>query len=298
MLFFLLLLLNIFQLTIPTSNFPSSTLISSSSSLRVLFLKQSSHPQQSPVNSLTNPINLSDFPSVELDALKDLYDSTRGDNWAWPTGAVRWNFTQHQPNPCYEGWSGIGCTSNCSNNDPCNVIALFLESYHLVGSLPHTIGNLTFLERLSFHNNTLQGSLPIEIGYLYHLDVLILSSNKFSHHLPESIGYLFNLQALFLDDNHFSGRLPTTIGGLLYLYILMIGSNQFTGTLPSAFGMLQELRILGINACSSSSSSSISMKYIISSLFSFSSSFLLMVVVMVMIIMLVSYKDSSQRIMS
>jgi hypothetical protein len=45
------------------------------------------------------------IPSLEMDALKDLFYATSGSNWF--IFGVQWNFTQMSHNPCVERWQGI-----------------------------------------------------------------------------------------------------------------------------------------------------------------------------------------------
>ena len=61
------------------------------------------------------------FPQGEFQALYDLYMSTNGDSWDWPSPGKIWDFTEPNPNPCYENWQGITCSSLCLGT-PCNIL--------------------------------------------------------------------------------------------------------------------------------------------------------------------------------
>jgi len=95
---------------------------------------------QSPtVNTASEGYN---FPSEELKALQDLYYNTKGPYWTWKqNGGKKWNFREVNPNPCYEQWEGIQCTSNCLGSSLCNVKNISLSDYNLTGVLSSSIGS-------------------------------------------------------------------------------------------------------------------------------------------------------------
>jgi hypothetical protein len=114
-------------------------------------------------SSLTSPSTTTavakyNIPSYQIQALQDLYESTKGWQWDWKLPLSRygskWNFTQSDPNPCNEGWQGITCSSDCSFV-PCSMTELILDGYGLDGTLPMSIGNLTSLTTLEIYSNPL-----------------------------------------------------------------------------------------------------------------------------------------------
>ena len=49
----------------------------------------------------------SNIPQAELQALKDLFYATKGQNWKWRIGNLagnKWNFSSLSRNPCLEMW--------------------------------------------------------------------------------------------------------------------------------------------------------------------------------------------------
>jgi hypothetical protein len=115
----------------------------------------------------------STVPEYEIYALKALYDSTDGPNWAWMDVAEGeiWNFTGNISilDPCY--WQGVDCTCASSRDHyfsyyyffydfyyddddsalatSCNIRKVYLDGYDLDGVLPddffNNLPNLTHL---------------------------------------------------------------------------------------------------------------------------------------------------------
>jgi hypothetical protein len=57
---------------------------------------------------LVHPSQSSNIPAPQLNALKDLYYSTNGEDWTWAPmlpETAHWNFSVANPNPCV-GWQG------------------------------------------------------------------------------------------------------------------------------------------------------------------------------------------------
>jgi Leucine-rich repeat (LRR) protein len=216
------------------------------------------------------------LPKTEYDSLYDLYHSTNGQEWQWHTPSTifgfPWNFTSPPENPCSSTshWQGITCSSNCEER-PCHVIELVLTEHGLSGSLPNTLGNLTFLSTfelgfntltgtipsclqylhelisLELYRNLLTGTLPTWIGKLTFLKSLKLYNNHFHGTTPYSLSTLTTLRYLYLYENEFTGTIPNTLSKLKDLSYLELNQNQFTGTLPSTLGNLSKLNLLGLN---------------------------------------------------
>lgn len=82
-------------------------------------------------------------PAHEIAALYDLYNSTDGINWEWNRffGGTKWNFTN--PNPCNDTWVGVLCSDTLTADGELHVLKLLLSVFHLRGTLPESIANLT-----------------------------------------------------------------------------------------------------------------------------------------------------------
>ncbi|KAH7865165.1 hypothetical protein Vadar_003054 [Vaccinium darrowii] len=165
-----------------------------------------------------------------------------------------WNDSLHFCN-----WVGVKC-----NPTKGRVTILNLESQNLFGSIPPSIGNLTFLTGINLVNNSFHGEIPQEIGRLIRLQHLNLSYNSFSGkipsnlsqcgeltiiwvtknelvgQIPEQLGLLSKLVTLAAEINHLSGTIPASIGNLSSLYILSLMQNSLRGHVPEQVGLLSE----------------------------------------------------------
>ncbi|XP_058213903.1 putative receptor-like protein kinase At3g47110 isoform X2 [Rhododendron vialii] len=166
-----------------------------------------------------------------------------------------WNDSLHF---CH--WIGVKC--NPTNG---RVTILNLESQNLFGSIPPSVGNLTFLTGINLKDNNFQGEIPQEIGRLIRLQHLNLSYNSFSGkissnisqcreltifdvrknrlvgQIPEQLGSLSKLVYLAVDINNLSGIIPAYIGNLSSLYHLSLMQNSLKGTIPEEIGLLSGL---------------------------------------------------------
>jgi len=180
----------------------------------------------------SSSIATSSIPDYELQALKDLYDSTDGDNWVW-TGN-HWDFSDAEANPC-NYWQGIYCS------DYYHVTSIYLYSCNLVGSLPSSLGLLSELTQLILYYNKLTGIIPASLGQLTKLTHLYLFSNELTGSLPESLGNMTSMQILIVFENFLTGTLPSSLGQLSQLIVLSAGNNLLQGTIPNSLGDLTQL---------------------------------------------------------
>ncbi|XP_050378051.1 leucine-rich repeat receptor protein kinase HPCA1 [Argentina anserina] len=144
-----------------------------------------------------------------------------------------WTYTPPSwgsPDPCEDGWDGIGCTNM-------RVVSLTLSSMNLTGTLSGDIAQLSELQILDLsYNKGLTGPLPLEIGSLKKLTNIILVGCSFSGPIPPSIGSLQELISLSLNSNRFSGKIPPSIGNLSKLYWLDLADNILEGSIPVSAG--------------------------------------------------------------
>jgi len=118
---------------------------------------------------------------LERQALENLYDSTDGPNWNYLYDAgIPWDFFNLNTNPCDELWYGITCSVDY------HVVDLSLEYSNLRGTIPATIGQLSFLEYLYLQSNQLTGTIPSTIGQLFSLEYIFLYDNKLTGVVPVS----------------------------------------------------------------------------------------------------------------
>ena len=194
------------------------------------------------------------FSPSQLQALSNLYNATNGENWRWQENAavygVKWNFDTTNPNPCSSRWQGITCSygTTCSKTKPCNIISLSLPSYNLVGYLPESIRNLTYLQTLNLNSNQLQGTIPSSIGLISNLSSLNLSINHLDGPIPTSIGKLSRLSQLSLSQNRLTGSLPSFLfSDNLNLQTLELGYNDFRSSIPVEVQQLTKLLVLNLS---------------------------------------------------
>lgn len=201
-------------------------------------------------NNLKAQVNVNDSL-----ALVDLYNSTNGKHWfhhkSWIGGRV-------------ENWYGITVTGNrvtgialqsnhlrgslpASLGNLTNLSTLYLDDNHINGSIPSSLGNLIQLYDLSLYYNDLSGSIPSELGNLTNLGYLYLSYNKLTGNIPSSLKNITNLYSLRLSANQLSGSIPAELTELTNLHALYLDHNQLSGKIPSSLGNLINLGDLVLN---------------------------------------------------
>ncbi|XP_076941369.1 receptor-like protein EIX2 [Bidens hawaiensis] len=125
--------------------------------------------------------------------------------------------------------------------------SLFMSNTHMAGTIPQSIGHLSFLRTLDLSANQIYGSIPFSIKRLSSLEVLDLSQNQLNGSLPNWIGRLSSLKTLNLSNNRLYGSLPNSLGQLSNLITLDFSYNFLTGVVTeSHFVNLVSLkRLLG-----------------------------------------------------
>ena len=108
---------------------------------------------------------------AEFQALKDLYNTTNGGSW---TNSQNWLVGD----PCISGWFGVTCNSGYG------IVSLDLSNNNVAGTLPNSIGNLTFLTKLALGGNGVTGSIPSSVSSMALLSYLLLSNNRLSGTVP------------------------------------------------------------------------------------------------------------------
>ncbi|XP_038904391.1 probable LRR receptor-like serine/threonine-protein kinase At3g47570 [Benincasa hispida] len=137
-----------------------------------------------------------------------------------------WNDSTH-----FCDWMGVTCNSTVER-----VVTLDLEGGDLTGSLPSSLGNLTYLTKISLGNNKFRGPIPQEFGRLLQLRHLNLSYNNFGGEFPRNISHCIELIVLEISGNGFIGQIPHELSTLTKLERFMFGINNMTGTIPAWVG--------------------------------------------------------------
>lgn len=143
-----------------------------------------------------------------------------------------WLFTL-RINPCMT-FTGLQCIKIGSFN---RVYSLSLGppsagTPGLGGTLPSSLGELTYLQSLTISAGALRGSIPDSIGNLQNLKTFSLSANYLSGWIPSSFGNLKSLETLQIRKNQLEGQVPWGIGQLRELRVLVLSENRFYGPLP------------------------------------------------------------------
>ena len=158
---------------------------------------------------------IAQIPQSELDALKDLYQATQGDQWK-----VSWPIDEEVTE-----WKGITIEDQ-------HVTEIRMLFNNLNGTLPSSLEQLTHLKVLELSFNNITGELPESIGTISTLEVLALNGNFIEGTIPSTIGNLSNLKHLHLSSNKLSGEIPTSINKLENLEVFNVFQNNLTGELP------------------------------------------------------------------
>jgi Leucine-rich repeat (LRR) protein len=181
--------------------------------------------------------------SVDIQSLKDLYDSLNGSSWQWSNTSIypAWNFSTplNSTNPCDPiHWQRVMCTTS---NDMNHISTILLSSFGLDGYLPSSVGNFVELSVLDLAINKIVGPIPPEIGSLTKLKILYISTNSFSNSIPSTLGNLRILDDMDIDNNHLTGTIPSEFGLLTSLRYLDMDNNFVTGTIPPEMQTLNNL---------------------------------------------------------
>ena len=209
----------------------------------------------------TDQDDSSSLSNVEI--LLRLYDETRGLRWD--------NHTNWLVNDDVCTWFGITCYTAETTTDARrigHVQQVDLTGNHLVGTLPHVVYELPYIESIIVRNNADLNVSFTNIKEAQHLKTFIISGTLVTtfegiqdatlleqFHLtdmdltgpfPSELLQLTNLQGLFVNFNKFTGTIPTTIGGLTNLQQLYLYQNDLTGQIPTELGKLSALRVLAM----------------------------------------------------
>ncbi|XP_028957104.1 probable LRR receptor-like serine/threonine-protein kinase At3g47570 [Malus domestica] len=137
-----------------------------------------------------------------------------------------WNHSIH-----FCSWVGVSCHRSTKR-----VLMLNLKSKKLVGSIPSSIGNLTYLTGINLSDNNFHGEIPPEMGRLQSLQYLNLSHNSFHGKIPTNLSQCTQLRLLDLKANRIMGSIPNQLSSLLNLKYLWLYGNNLTGTIPPWIG--------------------------------------------------------------
>ncbi|KAL7095274.1 hypothetical protein ACP275_10G013500 [Erythranthe tilingii] len=127
--------------------------------------------------------------------------------------------------------------SNSIPNDIGNFIptAIFfsVSNNNLIGEIPTSICNASYLQVLDLSGNALNGSIPSCLPNMnFQLGVLSLASNNLSGDIPDTFADKCSLKTLDLENNVLTGKIPGSLVNCSFLEVLNIGNNRIEDTFP------------------------------------------------------------------
>ncbi|KAK6149196.1 hypothetical protein DH2020_016721 [Rehmannia glutinosa] len=127
-------------------------------------------------------------------------------------------------------WLAVEC------DEKSNRITQFdISQANLNRPIPTAIGDLPYLETLTFHKTNLTGQIPKAISKLSQLNFLDLRWNHLSGPVPSFLGQLKKLTFIGLSFNNLSGSIPASLSSLPKLGGLLLDRNKLTGNIPESF---------------------------------------------------------------
>eukprot|EP01084_Bolivina_argentea_P314269 544332_1 len=193
------------------------------------------------------------YNQTECSALLDLAYATKYTNWnnsnGWLNGSSICN------------WFGVSCDSSHQH-----VVVLNLSNNNLIGSIPSSLSNLTYLNVIdfsgardpengnatgemclyqnNFNNTILPSNILTDLVYLTYFDV---GCTLLGGTIPSNINKLINMKEFRIYGCLFNGTIPSTITELPKLEVLKLVRNPIIGTLPIWKTKNVNLKKLGLN---------------------------------------------------
>jgi len=190
-----------------------------------------------PVSATTPPT----IPTVERNALIDLFNSTGGENWTVNDGWLNDAGTDFNDAGTECSWFGVYC-----NFEGTAVTEIRLYGKYLFGPLPDSLTDLSELMYLDLSDNYLTGSIPTSWGGFSNLTHLILDNSGLTGSIPSELGNIASLQWLDLSSNELTGSIPASLGSPPFLRFIYLSFNDLTGSIPASLGSLSNLENLWI----------------------------------------------------
>lgn len=118
------------------------------------------------------------------------------------------------------------------------------EYSNVSGKIPETIGNLIRLKRITVSNCRLEGNIPKSIANCKQLEYVDMSKNFFTGEIPESFFQCEKLSDLMLHDNKFSKFLISKDPISNKLHTLYISDNEISSSIPDKLFLCKSLRFI------------------------------------------------------
>eukprot|EP01018_Ginkgo_biloba_P027176 Gb_36308 [translate_table: standard] len=118
---------------------------------------------------------------------------------------------------------------------------LYLDSNHLSGDIPASLGQSWRLEEIDLSGNKLTGKIQLGVTGLQNLIYFNLSGNMLEGPLPPEVGKMEHVQAIDISKNKLGGKIPATIESCSELQYLNLSWNAFQGPIPNSLAQLKSL---------------------------------------------------------
>lgn len=147
-------------------------------------------------------------------ALIGIYKSLNGDQWV-----NNENWCSDEP---LNEWEGVMAKGDAE------VYRLWIShDAYVKGEIPDCIGDLTFLENISFEYSNVKGKLPKAMGNLTKLKRLTIGNCQLEGEIPESIYNCTQLEYVDMSKNNFIGKIPSFLFLCSNLSYLNLSENNF-----------------------------------------------------------------------
>lgn len=167
-------------------------------------------------------------------ALISIYKALNGDKWL-----NKRNWCTDRP---LNEWEGI-----MANGDS-EVFRLWISrDAYVNGEIPECIGDLIYLEDISFEYSNIRGELPKSIGNLIKLKRITISNCHFEGQIPEQVRNCTQLEYIDLSSNKFTGEIPNSFFLCKNLFHLDLSNNKFTEFYIEKEPMCNNLEYLAMN---------------------------------------------------
>jgi Leucine-rich repeat (LRR) protein len=188
---------------------------------------------RAPTSPSDSPVPFTGIPSVDQEALVELYYATHGPGWR----------SLASPSTSVCEWGGVVCDGNG------RVFDIDMEHSNMWGTIPDSIGTLKYLRSLRLASNALSGTIPASIGNLTNLNELIIADAQFNGTVPVEIFSLPFLEKLLIGDNpNLSWTIPPQIGNLKRLQSFSARNTGLRGTIPDEISQLKKLKFLVLDS--------------------------------------------------
>ncbi|KAC9222879.1 hypothetical protein E3N88_46170 [Mikania micrantha] len=127
------------------------------------------------------------------------------------------------------------------------IIDFSLTYSNLAGTIPDSIGDLTYLKTLRLHKMPfLIGEIPLAVTRLKYVTFFDISWTNVSGRVPSFLAKLQSVMILDLSFNNLSGPIPSSLATLPNMIGLDLSRNRLDGSIPESFGHIASPALQGL----------------------------------------------------